>query len=132
MMQGHVELAHQAYDAFNRRDLDAFLKLMDPDVEAFPRVAAMQGSYHRGHRGIRRWWGDLFDVFPDFALEVVEVRDLGEMTLAVLRFRGHGADSESPFDQTLWQVARWPGGKCVWWRSYDTENEALDAVGLSE
>ena len=33
MSQENVELTYQAYDAFNRRDLDAVLALMDADVE---------------------------------------------------------------------------------------------------
>lgn len=71
---------------------------MAADVEVFPRQAAMEGVY-RGDAGIRRWWADLLDVFPDFAVEVIEVRDLGDMTLSALRFLGHGADtprSETP------------------------------------
>jgi ketosteroid isomerase-like protein len=132
MSQERIELTYQAYDAFNRRDLDAFLNFMDADVEIFPRQAAMEGSYYRGHAGIRRWWGDLLDVFPDFAIEVVGVRVLGDTTLAVLRFLGHGADSESPFDETVWHVSTTGGGKSMWWRVYAAECEALEAVGLRE
>jgi ketosteroid isomerase-like protein len=127
MSQERIELIHQAYDAFNRRDLDSYLHFMDADVEIFPRQAAIEG-YYRGHAGIRRWWGDLLDVF----LEVVDVRVLGDTSLAVLRFLGHGADSESPFDETVWHVSRNRDGKSVWWRVYDTETEALEAVGLRQ
>ena len=51
---------------------------MDPDVEAVPILSGMEGDYH-GHAGIRRWWENLLDVFPDFATEAVEVRDLREV-----------------------------------------------------
>ena len=132
MSQENVELVHRAVDAFNRRDLDAFLALMDDDVEVVPRAAAMEGETYHGHDGVRRWWKDLLDVFPDFTIEVVEVRDLGDLTVAALRVRGHGAGSDVPLDETIWQVARWRRGKCVWWRSFDTRAEALEAVGLSE
>jgi ketosteroid isomerase-like protein len=131
MSQDNIELAHQAFDAFNRRDVDAFLEVMAADVEVFPRQAAMEGVY-RGHAGIRRWWADLLDVFPDFAVEVIEVRDLGHMTLSALRFLGHGADSESPFDETVWMLGDGCDGKCVWWRVYGSEAEALEAVGVRE
>jgi ketosteroid isomerase-like protein len=127
----NVELARQAYDAFNRRDIDAFLEVMATDVEVFPRQAAMEGVYH-GHAGIRRWWADLLDVFPDFAVEVIEVRELGEMTLSALRFLGHGADSGSPFDETVWVLGDACDGKTVWWRVFGSEAEALEAVGLRE
>ena len=131
MSQENVELVHQAYDAIDRRDLDAFLALMDADVEARPRVVVMEGGFH-GHVGIRRWWADLIDFLPDFAVEVVAVRDLGDMTLAAVRGRGHGGGSDTPFDEAFWSAVKWRSGKCVWWGNYGTEAEALEAVGLSE
>jgi len=126
-----VALYHQVFDAFNRRDLGAYLELMDADVEAVPLRVAMVGDYH-GHAGIRRWWENLLDVFPDFAVEVVEVRDLGDLTLAALRFGGHGAGSATPFEQAVWQLGEWREGKVVWWRAYGTEAEALEAAGVRE
>ena len=80
-----MELHDRAVDALNRRDLDAFLELMSADVEALPRQAAIEGVY-AGHAGIHHWWGDLLGALPDFAVEVVELRDLGDWTLAALRF----------------------------------------------
>jgi ketosteroid isomerase-like protein len=84
MSQESVELAHRLFEAFNRRDLDALLAFMDDDVEAVPILVAMEGGY-RGHDGIRRWWGDLLDAFPDFTIEVLEVRARGDLTLAIVR-----------------------------------------------
>ncbi len=131
MVQENVELFHHAYDAVNRRDLDALLGLMDADVEAVPILSGMEGGYH-GHAGIRRWWENLLDVFPDFASELVEVRDLGDLTLATLRIHGHGAGSDAPLDAPLdapiWLAARWRSGKCVRWGAYRTEDEAVAAV----
>ena len=91
----------------------------------------MEGDYH-GHDGMRRWWESLRSTFPDFHAEVVEVRDLGNVTLAELRNRGHGAGSDTPFEQRSWHVARWRDKKFHWWRAYGTESEALEAVELSE
>ena len=70
--------------------------------------------------------------FPRHQLEVLEVRDLGEFTVAVVRVRGHGAESDTPFDATVWQVHQWRHGKCTRWHAYSNESDALDAVGLSE
>ena len=131
MSQENVELVYRAADAFNRRDLDASLALVDDDVEALPRAASMEGSYH-GHEGIRRWWASLLGTFPDFQAEIRELRDLGDLTLAVLRVRGRGAGSDTPVDAAAWHVTRFRDGKCIAWRVYTSEREALDAVGLSE
>jgi ketosteroid isomerase-like protein len=100
MSQENVELAYRITDAFNRRDLDAYLALTDEDVvEGNPRFGAMEGGYH-GHDGTRRLWTDFLAVFPDFSLEFDEVYDIGEnVTLAVGRARGHGAGSDTPIEQ---------------------------------
>jgi ketosteroid isomerase-like protein len=131
MSEANVELAHQAYDALNRRDLRAFLALMHTDVEAVPRVAALEGGYH-GHDGIRRWWGHLVDFLPDIVLDIVTVRDLGNLTVAMGRMRGHAAGSDTPLDEAVWTAAQWRDGKCIWWGTYDTEAQALHAVWLRE
>jgi ketosteroid isomerase-like protein len=125
--RGNVELARRAYEAVNRRDIDAFLGLMDDDVEL---LAAMEGTYH-GHDGIRRWWNNLHDAIPDLVIEVGEARGIGDVTVTALRFRGRGAESYTPFQQLRWNAARWRRGKCIWWRTLSTEREALDAAGPS-
>ena len=72
------------------------------------------------------------DIWPDFHMEAVEVRDLGDQTLATLRNRGHGAGSGIPTEQRLWHVGVWRDQKAVRWSSHETEAEALEAVGLGE
>jgi hypothetical protein len=131
MSRENVELLGQATDAMNRRNLDGFLALMDAEVEAVSRLVAIEGGYH-GHDGIRRWWENLLDVFPDFKIEVVEVREIGDRTFAVLRNRAHGGGSDIPLEQTLWHVAEWRDRKVIWWSAHLTEAEALEAAGLSE
>ena len=131
MSQENVELYHRCVDAFNRRDLDALLAVMDDDVEVVSRLVAIEGSLN-GHDGMRRWWKSWFDVWPDYKIEVVEVRDLRDVTLATLRALGHGAGSDVPFEDLAWQLARWRRGKCVLWRVFNNRDEALEALDLSE
>jgi hypothetical protein len=131
MSQENVELAHQAYDAFNRRDWDALLALMDDEIEVESRLVAMEGGY-RGHAGLRRWWDDFLGAFPDYTVEVEELRDLGDVTLGHIRGWGHSAASDAPIVDPFWQPSRWLAGKCVWWRNCSTEAEALKAAGPRE
>jgi ketosteroid isomerase-like protein len=51
--RGHEELLAAAYEAFNRRDLDAALGLMHPDVE-WPN--AWEGGRVRGRVEVRAYW----------------------------------------------------------------------------
>jgi ketosteroid isomerase-like protein len=131
MSQENVELTRRAFQAFDDRDLDALLAMLDDDVEALPILAGMEGGY-RGHDGVRRWWASLLGTFPDFQAEVFEVEDRGDVTIATLRFRGHGAGSDVPLDATAWQIAEFRLGKCIRWRVYMSRAEALAAAGLSE
>ena len=131
--KGNVELAYRAADAFNRRDLDAFLAFVDPDVEFRPLDVELEGGGpYRGHEGLRAWLEDQFRVFPDFSGEVEEIRDLGEITLARVRVRAHGMKSDAFTEAISWQVTRWREGKGISFRDFRTEAEALEAAGLKE
>jgi ketosteroid isomerase-like protein len=129
MSQENVELARRAYELFNARDWEAFVALMHDDVKVESRLIAIEGGY-RGHEGTRRWWDAFLGAFPDYTLEMVELRDLGDVTLAHYIARGHGATSGTPLVDPLWQPIRWQDGKAVWWRVCATEEEALEAAGL--
>jgi hypothetical protein len=87
----------------------------------------MEGGLH-GHDGVRRWWEEWFAAFPDYQIEVDEMRDLGTVTIAAMRAVSHGARSEVPVQDAIWLACRWRQGKCTWWRVFHTWDEALDAV----
>jgi hypothetical protein len=44
MSQDLLDATYRGLDAFNRRDIDAYLALMEEDVEAVSRLAIMEGS----------------------------------------------------------------------------------------
>ena len=92
-----------------------------------PRWAAAQRVAPRFARPT-----NLLDILPDLTVEVIELRDVGDRTLGAARIRGHGAGSDTPFDEPFWGVAEWRQGKCVRWANFGTEAEALEAVGLRE
>lgn len=120
----NAELAQRAFDALNRRDLATFLALMDPEVEAVPLMAVMEGGYV-GHDGMRRWWDTLFDMLPGYAIEVLGVREAGDVTVSSLRARAQGPGSDAEIEHRLWTVTEWRDGKAVWWGNYRSEAEAL-------
>src|SRR3954447_5780914 len=101
MSQENVALSHRAGDAFNRRDLEAYLAIHDDDVRIFPLAGDMESS-HGGHDGLRRWWADLIGAFPDITIEVVEIRDHGDTTVSAVIMRGHGAGGAAPVDARVW------------------------------
>jgi ketosteroid isomerase-like protein len=132
MSQENVELVYRAHDAFNRRDIETFVALTDPEVELVPLNVESPGISYRGHDGVRRWWQDLHEVSPALSTEIDEVQDLGDLTVVRIRFRGHGMESDAPLEQPAWQVAEWRHDKAVWWRTCSSEAEALEAAALPE
>jgi ketosteroid isomerase-like protein len=133
MSQENVELLRHAFDAFNRRDLDAFLTLCDPELEFISYWMQVEGGGpYRGHNGVRDWWERLLDVYPDFAAEIEEIRDLGDRTIARVRVHAHGVGSDMPMGTTMWHVAEYRPGKTIGWRFVNSEAQALEAAGLRE
>jgi ketosteroid isomerase-like protein len=122
-----TELARSAFDALARRDLDAYLALMHEEVHTDSRLAPMEGGFV-GHEGVRRWWRAVFEVFPDYSVEVCELRHEGEVTLTRVHTRGRAADSQAPLVETLWVATRWREDKVVWWSAFPTEDEARTAA----
>jgi hypothetical protein len=133
MSQENVDLNYRAIDAFNRRDLGAYLALTDPDIEFTPYEVWVQGGEpYRGHVGVRNWWEESFAVFPDLRAEVYEIRDLGDRTFAHGRIRGQGAGSGASIERPMWLALEWRDKKAVWWCSFESEAEALEAAHLRE
>ena len=133
MSQENAELVRRAFDAFNRRDLGAFLALCHPDVEFVAYAMQLEGGDpYRGHEGVRAWWETIFAVYPDFRADIEELRDLGDLIITRARMHGRGVESDAPMDQEVWQVGRPRDGKVIGWRFFRSESEALEAAGLRE
>jgi hypothetical protein len=79
-------------------------------------------------REVRRWWSDLLDALPAYVAEVGDLEAVGAMTIGRIRGRAHGAGSSVPVAETWWQLIRWREGKCIWWRNFATEAEAVGAI----
>ena len=133
MSQENVELVYESIAALNRRDLHAFVAFGDPYIEWSPLIFELEGGRpYRGPDGVRSWWESWFRVYSDFSIEVEEVRDQGDVTVARTLLRGHGGASGATLEQTVWQFAEWRKKKCVRYRTFASEAEALEAAGLAE
>ena len=131
MSQENVELQRLGFDVWNSRDLDTALASSHADVEITP-VRGPAAATHRGHEGMRRFWDDIIGTFPDFSTEVVEARDLGNFVLGIVRIRGQGTGSEVSSEQTVWFASEWCDRKPRWYRAYESEADALEAIRRRE
>src|SRR3954470_19210825 len=128
MSQESVECASRMYDALNRRDKEALLREVDPEVEGIVYFMQSEGTVYRRHSGVDRMFDDVFSVFPDWHAEV-GITEYGDVLLAEVRMSGTGAGSGLPVAQTGWQVLRFRAGKVIGFHGYGSRAEALEAVG---
>ena len=128
-MSQNVEVMEAAYAAITRGDLEAFLALAHPDIEFRSLIAEAEGRTYQGHDGVREWWDSVIQslgVRP--GPEKIEgFRDRG---ISRLRLAGSIAGVEVP--QTMWMSWRVRDGLLIWWTTFRTEAEALEAVGLRD
>jgi ketosteroid isomerase-like protein len=131
MSQENIEIVRGSYDAFEARDLEAFLSYMDPAIEYRSLVLEVEGVYH-GHEGMRSWWEGVLDVFPDWSPKIEDARDVGDRVLVRLRAEGPGTGSGIAPTRYFWQVADVHHGRLRSSAFFRTEQEALEALGLPE
>jgi ketosteroid isomerase-like protein len=107
------------------------LDLVHPDVEFASLILEVEGGF-RGHEGVRLYLSELFAAFPEFRIEVDEVRPSGDRAVVKVRVRTTGIASGVRTDLSDWQALTFRDGKAVWWAFFRTEAEALKAAGLKE
>ena len=132
MSQVNVEIVRRIFDAFNRRDIAAFLELLDPDVEWVPILAVLEGRVYRGHEEIREWIKDLAADWEFFEVYYEELRDLGDRVLVSGHWRARGRASGVEVENPGTYLYEIEGGKVVSMRTFTDRAEALEAAGLPE
>jgi ketosteroid isomerase-like protein len=131
MSQANVEVVKRGFDAFNRRDQEAFLALFVPDVEFRSYLDAVDPQLgEQGLVGMRGWWDGVLSTFPNFEYELGELRDLGDRVLVEVRMTGRGSQSGVPIELTLWVMFTLDAGLITRWATFRTKEQAVEAVGL--
>jgi ketosteroid isomerase-like protein len=55
MSRENVEIVRRNYEAFTRRDIDAWLESVREDAELHEVSEIPDAAVYRGHEGLRRW-----------------------------------------------------------------------------
>jgi ketosteroid isomerase-like protein len=77
-----VRIAERYVGAYNARDLDAMLALMDENVVSYP-TALFGRRPHFGHAGVRAWWEAMMSSADSYDVMVREVRPIESDRVAV-------------------------------------------------
>jgi ketosteroid isomerase-like protein len=86
-----------------------------------------------GRDAMRRYYGEWYEMFDDFAVVFEEVIDAREgVIVTVFHVSGRAKASGVPVDMRVANVFRIRDGKIVRGREYLTREQALEAAGLSQ
>ena len=132
MSQENVEAVKLGYEVWNRGDLDAWLRLLAPDVETV-FAAGPDASIYRGRDGVRQWYREGLEAWDDWGrMEPEAFTDLGDRVLVSVRWRVRGKGSGVQVEARQCHVITLRGGKAIRIEFYEDAAAALEAVGLSE
>jgi uncharacterized protein len=97
----NVELVVRSFRAISAWNVDALLRLYDPDVELLPLTGTrVESGGYRGHAGVRDYMAEAEDLWDVLEPEGHEYRDLGDRVLVLghcrVRGRSSGAESDPP------------------------------------
>jgi len=135
MSQENVEVVKRGVEAYNRRDVEALLEELDPEVEWHPGVLIPfegEARVYRGHEGVREMMGDVFEALAEIYTEYSVIRDLGDRIVAIGRIRTRGRESGAETESPFGSVTDLRNGKAIRVSTYLDPKEALEAAGLSE
>lgn len=131
MSQENVDATRASYEAFNKRDFDAFFEFYDPDIVWEQDEKFVEPGTHYGHAGVRHVFESIFESFEEFQVEVEEIFDLGDQVLAILRITGTakltGMELATPGGHLFW----FRDGKVVKLKLFLDPAEAREEAGLS-
>jgi len=129
----NVELHRRSAEAFNTRDVDAFIAFCDPQIELHSTVTVPGGAVYRGHDGVRRWHRDLEDAWGDeLRVEPEAYFDLGEHTITFHVLHGRGRQSGADVAMPAAHLCRWRDALIVYFKGYAQQEDALRDLGVSE
>ena len=132
-MSANRELILAAYDAWNRRDLDAWLAACDPDVVIdLPGLFPDFEPEYRGHDGLRRFWEQLHEPWESFRIDVESLEGDGDLFVADIRFRAKGAGSGANADMRYGQGFRLRDGRATLIVARGTPEEAARDLRVAE
>jgi ketosteroid isomerase-like protein len=133
MSQENVEVVQRHVEAWNRRDLGAYLASFASDAEIdWSRSRGPHKGVYRGHGEIEAFWDVWWSTFEDVQLETTHgfVEAGSEVVYSqTTHIRGREGIEVSARSTFLFTVE---GGLITRFRMFDERAEALEAAGLRE
>jgi ketosteroid isomerase-like protein len=131
MSQENAEVVRAIYRFLNDGDLDAALRLVDPEFEATFQRSLNRGT-HTGRDSVRAIIEDQRAAFDRWVIEVDRLDESGDRVVALIsnRVQPKGTDIEvHTRNGHVWTIR---DGVAVSWRGFPDPDDALEAGGFLE
>ena len=134
MSQENVEIVQAAFAAFERGDTEAVLQLCAEDIVITQPKELPGASRHQyGHPGVLEAFSIWPEQWDEYRIEPPQlVADPGDYVVVKARQRGRGKQSGVEVDMEFAFLFTVRGGKLAEWQIFVSEDQALEAAGLSE
>jgi ketosteroid isomerase-like protein len=129
----HSDLARAVFDAFNRRDIEAGLAIVDEQVEFMAPTAeiANAGLPYVGHSGMRKYYDDVASFWKELEVTPTEIREVDDAVLVLGRVYGRGEGGYIQDSPAQW-VMRFRAGRVAWIHVFTNRSAAFAEIGLEE
>jgi ketosteroid isomerase-like protein len=126
-----AELVRRSNEAYNARDIDAYLDTVSESVVFRSRFSAMDQAVYRGHDDLRRYFAELDEVWARYDMGLRRSVTAGDRVVGLFELSAVGRASNVRVAERPGVVFTVEGGKIVQIEAFPTHAEALEAVGLS-
>ena len=131
MADQNVEVVRRSFEAIRNRDIDALLRLYEPEAEFRPLTGTrVESGGYRGHEGIRAYLEEVDTVWEQMLPHADDLRSHGDLVVVVGGCRVRGRESGAETDRPMAWVFRVRDGRIASHQAFSDTGEALSAAGL--
>jgi ketosteroid isomerase-like protein len=132
MSQENIEIVQRHVEAWNRRDLKAWLDMFHSDAEIdWSRSRAPHKGVYRGRGELEAFWGVFWSTFEDVQLDNYGFAEAGSEVVYSQTAHLRGRQGIEVIARST-QVFTLENGQITCLRMFQERAEALEAAGLSE
>jgi ketosteroid isomerase-like protein len=125
MPDTNQELIMNSLEAIADGDITALLTLLDPEIEWIPPVQGTLDDVYRGHEGVERLFGALYEAWASIGHEPTNLVELDDQAIVISRVRLEARASGMVLNEVWAYFVEFRGNK-IWRVSmYTDPAEAL-------
>jgi ketosteroid isomerase-like protein len=86
-VSANIDLARAGFDAWNRNDLDAWLQMLDSEIEFHPAgVFPDFEPAYRGHDGLGCFWRAIYEPWQELRVEIDYIEERADCVVVTVRY----------------------------------------------